>query len=144
MKIKRIGDHNFDAPSMHRQGDLGYDLRACLQMDSLVIHAGYKAMIGVGFAFQFEPHMGAQVMIRSGLGFDRELIVISGGLIDSNYRGEVKVGVKNVSKQPITIQHGDRFAQMIFIWPGFPDLEISDEINQTYRGDKGYGSSGRE
>jgi len=148
MKVKRMGKHDLPIPSRNREGDLAYDLRANLnEVDhdgGLVIHAGYTAMIGCGYAFQFEPGQGGLVTVRSGHAFHEQLMFLGSGVIDSNYRGEVKVTVKNISNQPITIEHGERFAQIMFISPDFPLLELADKLNKTDRGDLGHGSSGKE
>lgn len=148
MKVKRWGNHDLPIPSRNRDGDLAYDLRANLNDHDhdggLVIHAGYKRMIGCGYAFQFEPGQGGLVTVRSGLSYDKELILLASGLIDSNYRGELMISVKNISNQPITIEHGERFAQIMFISPDFPLLELANKLNKTDRGDDGYGSSGTQ
>lgn len=123
----------------------GVDLRACIDTEELEIGPGEKAAIPAGLAIEIlEPSIAAYVFSRSGLGTKDGLTVSQGvGVIDPDYRGEIKVFLLNTSGEPRRIRRGQRIAQMVFM-PVFQGiLTPVDELGITVRGAGGFGSTGK-
>lgn len=121
------------------KGDQGWDIRADKEV---VLLSGDTRLIETGLFFEFDKGYYADVRARSGL--SSKGVLCHTGLVDSGYRGEIKVCLTNLSKNSYVIKKGDRIAQLVF------GQEINvypckvDEINlDTSRGDKGFGSSGK-
>ncbi len=138
--IKRI-DLTLPAPERAHAGDAGVDLRSSVD---LVLRAGERATIPTGIALAIPPGYAGFVQPRSGMASKRGLgIVNTPGLIDSGYRGEVKVIVINLDpREVIEIHRGDKIAQIVFL--EVPDLKLIevDELPPSERGERGFGSSG--
>jgi len=123
-------------------GSVGFDVSACLEDDTVIL-PGDTMMIGSGFAMALEPGYAAFLYARSGLGIKHGMVPANCvGVIDSDYRGEVIVGLKNTSKEPFAIRNGDRIAQMVICKCELPELMICDELDDTKRGKGGFGSTG--
>lgn len=123
----------------------GVDLRACIDVAELEIGPGEKAAIPAGLAIEIlEPSIAAYVFSRSGLGTKEGLTVSQGvGVIDPDYRGEIKISLLNTSDEPRRIRRGQRIAQMVFM-PIFQGLLIPvQELGTTKRGAGGFGSTGK-
>src|SRR5919204_5589421 len=122
-------------------GDAGLDLAACERHE---LGPGERAVVGTGLAVAIPEGYAGFVQPRSGLA-DRHgiSIVNSPGLIDSGYRGELKVILLNTdSVHPFVVEPGMRIAQLVVL--EVPELELveTDELPETERGDRGHGSSG--
>jgi dUTP pyrophosphatase len=129
-------------PKQQTEGSVGYDLSACLEQD-VIINADETLMIGTGFAIALEPKHAAFIYARSGLGIKQGIIPANCvGVIDSDYRGEVMVGLRNTSKVPFTVKHGDRIAQLVIIRCETPEIIESENLDDTERGAGGFGSTG--
>jgi dUTP pyrophosphatase len=132
-------------PSYATPGAAGLDLRACIEAP-LEVGPGETALVGSGLAISIaDPGFAAVVIPRSGLGM-KHGIVLSNlvGLIDSDYHGEVGIGVWNRSAQPFTIHPGDRICQMIFVPVVQARLELVEEFTaESTRGEGGFGHTGR-
>jgi dUTP pyrophosphatase len=130
-------------PEAANSGDAGFDLSSTEKVE---IAPGETKKIGTGLVFEIPTGYGGFVLPRSGLSVKHSLTVPnSPGLIDSGYRGEVIVALRNDSNKTYTIQKGDRIAQIVFIEVGkffFAEVE-KDLISETERGSGGFGSSGR-
>ena len=99
-------------------------------------------MVGSGFAIALEPGYAAFIYARSGLGINHGMIPANCvGVIDSDYRGEVIVGLKNTSNEPFHICDGDRIAQMVISKCGLPELIVCEDLGETPRGGGGFGST---
>lgn len=123
----------------------GLDLRACIDTDELEIGPGEKAAIPAGVAIEIrEPSVAAYVFSRSGLGTKEGLTVSQGvGVIDPDYRGEIKVSLLNTSGEIRRIRRGQRIAQLVFM-PIFQAVITSvDDLGETDRGAGGFGSTGK-
>lgn len=123
----------------------GLDLRACIDQDSVDIEPGQKAAIPAGIAIEInEPSVAAYVFSRSGLGTKEGLTVSQGvGVIDPDYRGEIKVSLLNTSGETRRIKRGQRIAQLVFM-PVFQGvIQPVDELGETDRGAGGFGSTGK-
>jgi dUTP diphosphatase len=128
-------------PDRAYHGDAGLDLAACERIE---LGPGERAVVGTGLAVAIPEGYAGFVQPRSGLA-DRHgiSIVNSPGLIDSGYRGELKVIVLNTDRsQTFVVEPGMRIAQLVVL--AVPELELTelDELPATERGVRGHGSSG--
>ena len=126
------------------QSDLasGMDVAAAVSK-AVVIEPGEILLLPTGFAVAVTPGYELQVRPRSGLAVKHGITIInSPGTIDADYRGEVKIGIINLSKVPFTINRGDRIAQLILAKVPRVLLEIVDELDKTVRHDGGFGHTG--
>lgn len=136
VRIKRL-DECLPAPQRETEGSAGYDLRSA---DTVTIQPGERELVGTGFAWEIPEGMVGQVRPRSGLAVRSGLHVMA-GVIDSDYRGEVKVLLINLGVKPIHINRGDRMAQMVVTTFHGPDLiEVDDLVDSDRAG--GFGSTG--
>jgi dUTP pyrophosphatase len=124
----------------------GLDIRACLDEDNLCLQPGDKQTLGCGLAVEIvSPGYAGFIFSRSGLGTKQGLVVTQGvGVIDPDYRGEIKVSLLNVSRQPQSISHGQRIAQLLFLPVRQAKIHMVDSLNQTVRGEGGFGHSGEK
>jgi len=133
---------NAKLPVCKTAGSVGYDMAACLS-GAEVIEPGGTHMIGTGVSIALEPGYAAFIYARSGLGINHGIIPANCvGVVDSDYRGEIIVGLKNTSGAPFTINDGDRIAQMVIARCELPELILSNELDETPRGRGGFGSTG--
>ena len=133
---------NAALPERRTSGSAGYDVAACLDGE-VVIMPGETKMIGSGFAIALEPGYAAFLYARSGLGIMHGIVPANCvGVIDSDYRGEVMVGLKNTSGEPFTIRDADRIAQMVIAECCLPEPVRCEELEETKRGSGGFGSTG--
>lgn len=129
-------------PSYSTALSAGMDLRADLT-EPITLNSLERAMVPTGIFIELPAGFEAQVRPRSGLAIKSGITVInSPGTIDADYRGEVKVGLVNLSKEPFTIQPGDRIAQMVVARHEVVEWEEVSELSDTERGAGGFGSSG--
>jgi dUTP pyrophosphatase len=128
-------------PKLATPGSAGYDLCAVLDAPR-VIGAGSRALIGTGVAVEIPEGLVGLVQGRSGL-FRHEGLQCITGTIDSDYRGEVGVMVHNTGRESVTIEPGQRIAQLVLTYAHRLDLEVVDELSDTSRGAAGFGSTGR-
>ncbi len=122
---------------------MGLDLMANVRGE-LIIEPGQRSMIGTGIAIEIlTPNIAGFVFSRSGLGTKQGLVVTQGvGVIDPDYRGEIKVSILNISNSKKIIHYGDRIAQLIFM-PAFQaDIIESNKLSDTKRGAGGFGHTG--
>jgi dUTP pyrophosphatase len=104
---------------------------------------GETKLISSGFAVSLEPAYAAFIYARSGLSINHGIVPANCvGVVDSDYRGEVKVGLKNQSSSPFTVHAGDRIAQMVIARCYLPKIELCDALDESSRGSSGFGSTG--
>ena len=133
---------NAKPPARKTTGSVGFDIAACLDED-VVVGPGETRMVGSGLALALDPGYAAFFYARSGLGIKHGMIPANCvGVIDSDYRGEIIVGLKNTSNESYTVSDGDRIAQMIIAKCELPELIFSDDLDETRRGGGGFGSTG--
>ena len=122
----------------------GYDLFACLPEGEITLQPGETRRIPLGLALALpEGYFGA-VFARSGLATRQGLRPANCvGVVDSDYRGENMVPLHNDSREPQTIRHGDRVAQMVVLPYLAVDFTEAEELDETERGEGGFGSTGR-
>lgn len=133
-------------PHYATPGSAGADIRACLEGHDadIIMAAGDTALIPTGLYFEIPVGYEVQVRPRSGLAAKYGVTVLnSPGTIDSDYRGEVKVILKNHGKEPYTVRHGDRIAQIVIAPVIQCSFDPADTIESTVRGTGGFGSTGR-
>lgn len=141
LKIKKL--ENFvSMPQYKTLGASAMDLVAAIDED-IIIPSGEIKIIPTGIAIELPHNTEAQVRSRSGLAIKKGIAVVNGiGTIDEDYRGEICVGLINLSKEDFTIQRGDRIAQMAIMEVLKPQIEVLDELSETQRADGGFGSTG--
>ena len=133
---------NAKLPARKTAGSVGYDIAACLGGD-VVIPPGETRLVGSGFAMALDPGYAAFIYARSGLGIKYGVIPANCvGVVDSDYRGEVIVGLKNTSDVPFTVSDGDRVAQMVIASCEAPEIVVCGDLDETQRGGGGFGSTG--
>lgn len=121
-----------------KDGDQGWDIRS---IEGTLIKPGERTLIATSLFLEFPEGLYADVRPRSGL--SARGIDVCLGLVDSSYRGEIKVCLVNNSGRDFLVSPGDRIAQIVFGQEIFLDLFKVDEISSdTHRGEKGFGSSG--
>lgn len=128
-------------PSYAYCGDAGMDLRAS---ESLTLQPFERALVPTGLAIALPEGYAGFVLPRSGLAIKHGITVVNTpGLIDSNYRGELKVILQNTdSHEPFTIHVGDRIAQLVVMPVPHMSFTPVDVLSSTERGEGGFGSSG--
>ena len=143
LKIKRL-DPRAKLPVRGTAGSAGMDLHALLD-GPLCIPAGGRASVPTGIAIGLpSPETVGLVYARSGLAVKHGLTLSNGvGVIDSDYTGEIKVGMVNLSDTAYTIQPGERIAQLVITPVLLPELEEVSELSETERGAGGFGSTGK-
>ena len=147
MKIKLLKnekDEKAKMPLRATDGAAGYDLHAFID-ESVTINPGCLAVIPTGVVIEIpDKDTAGFIFGRSGLGIKSGIMPSNAvGVIDSDYRGEIKVGLCNVSDKPYTINKNDRIAQLVFMPVLGPVFEESEELSVTFRSEKGFGDSGR-
>ena len=127
-------------PWRAHEGDGGADLYA---VDEITIPAGERRDVGTGIALAIPPGYAGFVQARSGLAFRHGLMVVNApGLIDAGYRGEVRVCLYNSGTEPFAVAPGDRIAQLVIQPVESAEFVVVDGLNDTHRGDGGFGSTG--
>jgi len=147
VKIKYVSDRigkDLPAPVYATDGAAACDLCACIE-EPVTIAPGKLAALPTGIAISLpSPDYVALVFARSGLGVRHGISLSNGvGVIDSDYRGEISVGLCNLSDAPYTIQPGDRIAQLCFMPVCRALFQVCEKLDQTERGAGGFGSTGK-
>ena len=143
LKIKKLRE-NAQIPFRATSGSAGMDLYACID-EPVTLALGEKAVIPTGIAIALpSPELGAFIFARSGLAIKHGIgLLNSVGVIDSDYRGEVCVGVINQLSEPYTINPGERIAQLVILPVSLIEPVEVDELDKTERGAGGFGSTGK-
>jgi dUTP pyrophosphatase len=129
-------------PARAHDDDAGYDLHAA---EHASIAPGERASVGTGVAVAIPPGHAGLVVPRSGLAARHGIGVVNApGLIDSGYRGELRVLLLNTDRDRVfQVEPGDRIAQLLIVRVAAPELVESDALEETVRGAGGFGSTGR-
>ena len=143
VSVKRLS-HNRDIPLPAYESAFaaGMDLPAAVDRD-LVLKPGSRAMVPTGLAIALPEGYEAQIRPRSGLAARFGVTVLNTpGTVDADYRGEIQVILNNLGKDSFTVERGMRIAQMVIV-PGIQaELEETDTLPDTKRGESGFGSTG--
>ena len=133
----------YELPAYATNGSAGLDLRACIDSD-ITLAPGQTELIATGLAIHIKnPQITAMILPRSGLGHKKGLVLGNlVGLIDSDYQGQLYVSCWNRSQQPVTLNRGDRMAQLVFV----PVIQVQfnqvSSFDDSHRGSGGFGHSG--
>ncbi|MFT5619026.1 MAG: dUTP pyrophosphatase [Arenicella sp.] len=143
MKIKIINKSGHPLPAYATELSAGMDLRAVLEED-VVLTSLERKLIPTGLFIELPASYEAQIRPRSGLAYKHGLTVLnSPGTVDADYRGEIRVLLVNLSKEPFTVKNGERIAQMIIAKHEQINWEEVEVLSETERGAGGYGSTGK-
>lgn len=135
-------DQKAQAPQYGTEFAAGADLYACMN-EPLTIVSGGTEFVHTGLAVEIPEGLVGLVYARSGLACKKGLAPANKvGVIDSDYRGEIMVALHNHSSEDITIEAGERVAQMVIAPYVFAQYEETQELEETVRGDGGFGSTG--
>ncbi len=142
LEVKIINKSSHDLPAYETIGSAGMDLRANLD-ETFILKPFERSAIPTGLFIELPQGYEAQIRPRSGLSLKTGLsIPNSPGTIDSDYRGEIKVIVANLSNEIVEINHGDRIAQIVLAKYERINWTEVDDIDSTERGTGGFGSTG--
>lgn len=142
LNVRIINQSSFDLPQYETSGSAGMDLRANLTHPISLPPLG-RALISTGLFIELPEGFEAQIRPRSGLAIKRGIsLVNTPGTIDSDYRGEIKCILINLSDEIQTIEHGERIAQMVIARYERIEWQPVDELNDSSRGAGGFGSTG--
>lgn len=137
----KILSRDAQIPHMAYNGDAGVDLRS---VERIVLEPQERAMVATGLAIALPEGYAGFVLPRSGLAAKHGISIVNApGLIDSNYRGDLKVILLNTDPdKSFTIEIGDRIAQLIVMPVPTINFEQVEELTESQRGESGFGSSG--
>lgn len=142
MKVKIINKSEFQVPKYKTSGAAGLDLQANIK-EQVTLKPLERKLIETGLYISIPKGYEGQIRARSGLALNHGITLANGiGTIDSDYRGELKVILVNLSKEDYVINKGDRIAQIVFIKYENVDLIEVEELDETIRNEKGFGHSG--
>ncbi len=146
LKVKIYNCGPYPVPSYATEGSAGVDLYAYLE-EELTVETGSIYAVSTGIHLEIPVGYEAQIRARSGLALKHGITLVNGiGTIDSDFRGEIKVILTNLSGKKYIIKPGDRIAQMVFNRYEraiFTPVETVDALTKTDRGDSGFGHSGK-
>jgi dUTP pyrophosphatase len=140
LRVRRL-DPRATIPTRAYEHDAGLDLYA---VEDLILAPGERGSVGTGIAVEIPPGQAGLVLPRSGLAHRHGIALVNApGLIDSGYRGEVRVLLLNTdSQEPFEISVGDRIAQLVLVQVQTPAVVEAEELTGSDRGPGGFGSSG--
>jgi dUTP pyrophosphatase len=144
IEINIINQSSNELPAYATEGSAGMDLRANLH-EPVVMQSLERTLLPTGLFIELPDGYEAQIRPRSGMAVKQGITCLNTpGTIDSDYRGEIKVILINLSKESQTINHGDRIAQMVIASVTKADLILVQQLNSTTRGDGGFGHTGKQ
>ena len=143
MEVKIVNKSPFKLPEYATIHSAGMDMRANLN-ESIIIQPLQRLMVPTGVHIQLPDGFEAQIRPRSGLAAKHGIgIVNSPGTIDADYRGEIKIILVNLSNEPFTLNPGERVAQMVIARHEKAVWKECDSLEESERGEGGFGSTGR-
>lgn len=129
-------------PGYETSGASGMDVCAAVKQD-VTLYPGDIKMVATGFALDIPEGFEIQVRPRSGLAIKHGITIVNApGTIDSDYRGEVKIGLINVGRNAFTIKRGDRIAQLVAAPVVKAEIRIKEELSRSDRDAGGFGHTG--
>ncbi len=141
--LKKWPHFKGDLPAYQSEGASGFDIRAQLSTP-FVLNPGERTMVPTGLSFEVPLGFEIQARPRSGWAAKEGLTVLNTpGTIDADYRGEVKIILINLGKEPIAIKDQDRVAQLVIAPVIMANFSLVEELGSTQRGAGGFGSTGR-
>ena len=144
MKVKIVNHSPFALPTYATAFSAGMDLRADLR-EPVVLGSLERALVPTGLHIELPAGFEAQIRPRSGLAARHGISIVNApGTIDADYRGEIKVVLVNLSKEPFTVQPGERIAQMVVARHETVEWEPVETLEESDRGSGGFGSTGKQ
>jgi len=143
VRFRRL-ESNPDLPLPERATEhaAGYDIRS--SEPDLTLAPGEIRLVATGLVMELPEGIECQVRPRSGLALKHGVTLPnSPGTIDPDYRGELRVILQNLGREPVALARGERIAQLVFARFETPDVVEAQEVSATGRGDGGFGSTGR-
>lgn len=145
MNIRIVNKSDNELPKYETSGSAGMDLRAYLPEGAVTIAPMYRAIVPTGLFMEIPEGYEGQVRPRSGLAAKNGITVLNTpGTIDSDYRGELKVILINLSDKDFVINSGDRIAQIVFAKCEQLQCLQVESLSETQRGDGGFGHTGKK
>lgn len=142
MKIKIVNKSHHPLPAYATELSAGMDLRANID-EPIVLKPMERRLVPTGLHIALPVGYEAQVRPRSGLALKKGITVLNApGTVDADYRGEVGVILINLSDEPFTIEDGERIAQMVIVRHEHAEFVPVDILDETERGEGGYGHTG--
>ena len=143
VRIKRLpAARDLPLPTQGSPGSAGFDLRAALEGE-VVLRPGERLLVPTGVVLEIPPGWEGQVRPRSGLALRHGVGILNApGTIDSDYRGEVGVILVNLGEAPFSLRRGDRVAQLVIARVERVEWEEAETLEDSSRGDGGFGSTG--
>lgn len=142
LQIKKLQE-NAVLPLRATSGSVGYDLCAALE-EPVTLNPGETKPVPTGLAMAIPEGYGGFLFARSGLAVKHGIAPANCvGVIDSDYRGEVLIGLHNHGNTPYTIQPGERVGQLVLLAAALPEVMECEALEETQRGTGGFGSTGR-
>jgi dUTP pyrophosphatase len=142
MVIDIVNKSKHPLPSIATPGSAGLDLKANLDQD-ICIKPLERVAIPTGLFISIPLGYEGQIRSRSGLSFKHGIIVINApGTIDSDYRGELKILLINLSNEDYIVHDGDRVAQLVISSYAVPEWNLVNDLDKSQRADNGFGSTG--
>jgi len=138
LKVKKLKE-DAKLPKYHHPGDVGLDLYA---MEDIVILPGEHAGIWHGFALEFPEGYAAIIKDKSSI--SKTGLHTMGGVFDAGYRGEYNTHLVNLSDKPYTIEAGDKVSQLVIFPVALVEVEETDTLSESVRGQGSFGSTGKK
>ena len=143
MKVKIVNKSCHRLPEYATEKSAGVDLRANI-LEPIKLEPMERTLVPTGIHIQLPDGYEAQIRPRSGLAAKYGISIVNApGTIDTDYTGEIKVILINLSKEPFLVNPGERVAQMVFSKYERAEWEEVKELEETSRGEGGFGSTGR-
>ena len=144
MKVKIVNHSKYGLPAYATIASAGMDLHANIE-EPLVLESLERTLVPTGVFIELPVGYEAQIRPRSGLATKHGITVANApGTVDADYRGEVKVSLVNISKEPFVIEPGERIAQMVVARHERVEWEEVAQLSETERGAGGWGSTGKK
>jgi dUTP pyrophosphatase len=138
IKVKKLHPDAI-VPSFAHRSDAGMDL---FSTQKIILHPGERVQVPTGIAIELPDDYAALIWDKSGLATKYGLKVMA-GVVDAGYRGEYIVVLVNLSPVDYLIEKGHKVAQLLIQKVEHPTVEVVDELSDSHRGEKGFGSSGK-
>jgi dUTP pyrophosphatase len=138
LKIKKLKD-DAKLPTYAHPGDVGMDMYA---METVTLQPGEDVRFNHGFALEFPEGYGGFVMDKGSI--SKAGLKVLGGVYDAGYRGEYNTHLINLSKEPYTVEKGDKVGQLVIMPVVIATFEVVDDLSETSRGTGRFGSTGKQ
>ena len=143
MVVKIVNKSNNPVPAYSTPMSAGMDIRAYLN-EPVILKPLERSLIPTGLFIELPTGFEAQIRPRSGLAINKGITVLNTpGTIDADYRGEIQVILVNLSQEEFVIENGERICQMVIASHGTVEWNLVEDLNQTKRGDGGFGHTGK-